>query len=361
MNSFNFIKNRFLKLTSKTYPYGTEDELVESMQKEKIFPKLEKDAWGNYFYKIGKSRTIFASHLDTACKEQVKVNHVISKQQIITTDGTSILGADDKAGITILLWLIENKVPGLYYFFIGEEVGCIGSGDVALWGGLEGNYDRIISFDRRGTNSVITYQSSYRCCSDKFAESLAKQLNKTKNLFYKKDDGGVYTDSAEFIDQIPECTNLSVGYMKEHTASESQDLYHLNKLANACLEVDWENLPTKRNPKVKESKWGYYGYSSKHQRRKTRRSKKKKSYESYESYGHTEAMINSRTFYDSAGDLVEIEKKDVKGKDGIYKAVKERFLTTDLTLNELEIIKEQSFNMKLKEDKEIYETLSQLL
>ena len=39
----------------------------------------------------------------------------------------TILGADDKAGMVILLYMIEKKIPGLYYFFIGEEVGCIGS------------------------------------------------------------------------------------------------------------------------------------------------------------------------------------------------------------------------------------------
>jgi hypothetical protein len=27
--------------------------------------------------------------------------------------------------------MIENKIPGLYYFFLGEEVGCVGSRKVA--------------------------------------------------------------------------------------------------------------------------------------------------------------------------------------------------------------------------------------
>jgi Cft2 family RNA processing exonuclease len=93
---FNLIKNTFLKLTSKTYPYGYEDDLVTEMVECGVFPKLNKDDHGNYFLKIGQSRTIFASHLDTACKAQVNVNHVFDKN-IIRTDKTSILGADDKA------------------------------------------------------------------------------------------------------------------------------------------------------------------------------------------------------------------------------------------------------------------------
>lgn len=362
MNSFKFIKDTFLTLTSKTYPYGTEDDLVLDMQKKGIFPKFEKDNFGNYFLKIGESRTIFASHLDTACKDQVTVKHRISKQQIVTTDGTSILGADDKAGITILLWMIKHNIPGLYYFFIGEEVGCIGSGKLASTWELKDKYDRIISFDRRGTNSIITYQSSLRSCSDEFANALSKELNKTKNFFYKKDDGGVYTDSAEFMDQIPECTNISVGYLKEHTHTESQDLYHLNKLANACLNVNWESLPTKRDYNKTDSYWGDYGdyyMTTKHKRRKTRRSGKKNRNQSkipYES-GYSKAMKPSRTFYDSAGDLIEIKSK----KNGMYDSIKERFLTTDLSIEELEVIKKQSLDMSLKKDKELYLTLSELL
>lgn len=351
MKSFKFIKDRFLKLTSKTYPYGTEDDLVIDMQKRGVFPNLDKDPFGNYFYKIGESRTVFASHLDTACKEQNVVNHLISKQQVVTTDGKTILGADDKAGITILLWLIENKVPGLYYFFIGEEVGCIGSGELSKAKLLEGGYDRMISFDRRGTNSVITYQRSYRCCSDEFADELAKQLNKTNNFFYKKDDTGVYTDSAEFVNQIPECTNISVGYMKEHTFMESQDLFHLGKLALSVLEVDWEKLPVKRSVDDKEYLWTEYPQWNQHGYSRKKRNRRSHSSGRYE---------HPRVFYDNGGELEVIS--DVKTKHrGIYDSLKDRFLTADLSKRELDIIKAQSMDLSNPADKKIYDSLYELL
>ena len=349
MKSFKFIKDRFLKLTSKTYPYGTEDDLVIDMKKRGVFPNLDKDPFGNYFYKIGESRTVFASHLDTACKDQNDVTHVVSKQQVVTTNGKTILGADDKAGITILLWLIENKVPGLYYFFIGEEVGCIGSGELSKAKLLEGGYDRMISFDRRGTNSVITHQRSYRCCSDEFADELANQLNKTNNFFYKKDDTGVYTDSAEFVNQIPECTNISVGYMKEHTFMESQDLFHLGKLAISVLDVDWENLPSKRKAEDKEylwteyPQWNQHGYSKK---KRNRRSHSKGRYE------------HPRVFYDNFGQLEEIKTKNNRG---IYDPLRDRFLTSDLSKRELDIIKYQSMDIENISDRKIYDSLYELL
>ena len=39
----------------------------------------------------------------------------------------NILGADNKAGVSLMVNMIKNNIEGLYYFFIGEEVGTIGS------------------------------------------------------------------------------------------------------------------------------------------------------------------------------------------------------------------------------------------
>jgi hypothetical protein len=148
--------------------------------------------------------------------------------------------------------MIEKNVPGLYCFFIGEEVGCIGSGFASTNPEFK-KYKRMISFDRRGTTSVITFQSSKRCCSETFAKSLSKDLN-NYGLKMSPDDTGVYTDSAEFTDVIPECTNISVGYYKEHTHDEHQDIKHLTTLCNAVVRVDWESLPTERDNKKVEYK-----------------------------------------------------------------------------------------------------------
>lgn len=282
------IRKKFIKLTKRTYPYGTESQLVSHLPKGHF-----KDVHGNYYYEIGQSKTAFTCHLDTACKEQVVVNHKFEKN-IISTDGKSILGADDKAGMTILLYMIEKRIPGLYCFFIGEEVGCIGSGKACTDKYFE-NYDRMISFDRRGTKSVITYQSSRRCCSDDFANELSSRLNKF-GLSMGPDDTGVYTDSAEFTDVISECTNISVGYYKEHTSFEHQDIEHLIKLCIAVTKIDWETLPVMRDPskvdyksytyknynytsyeKSSESGWETYGWGQS-TKSSTRRSSKRKSY-----------------------------------------------------------------------------------
>jgi hypothetical protein len=240
------VKETFLKLTRKTYPHGTERKLRGMLPKGH-----EIDKNGNYFLKIGESKTIFACHLDTVSKAEVKVNHVI-ENNIIKTDGKSILGADDKAGMTILLYMISKRIPGTYYFFIGEEVGCIGS-KAAVKDDDFSQYERIISFDRRDTCSIITHQSWRRCCSDDFANALSEEYTKL-GLELKPDDTGVGTDSAQFIDVVSECTNISVGYYKEHTHDESQDIEFLEKLCIASTLVNWESLPAVRDPKVRQWK-----------------------------------------------------------------------------------------------------------
>ncbi len=231
------IKDTFLKLTRYTYPYGTEHFL------ESYLPVgFERDEFDNYFFKVGESETMFTCHLDNACTDFKKVNHV-DDGRFIYTDGKTILGADDKAGMTILLFLIENNVPGLYYFFKGEEVGCIGSSNASY---LDfSKYKRCISFDRRDYYSIITHQVYGRCCSDVFAKKLAKDLSKNGLEFYT-DTTGLVTDSASFMDNIPECTNISVGYFNEHTVGEKQDIIFLEKLCKNLIDVNWEELPTNR-------------------------------------------------------------------------------------------------------------------
>lgn len=389
----NSILQTFLSLTDRTYPYGTEDDLVESMLELGIFPSdIQKDKHGNYFYKIGESRTIFASHLDTVSKELAQVIHTFDGD-IIGTDGKTTLGADDKAGVTVMLHLIKNNIPGLYYFFIGEEVGCIGSGLASSQSisQFKGKYDRIISFDRRGTDSIITYQSSTRCCSDKFAESLAKQLN-ISGMSYKKDDGGVYTDSAEFTDIIPECTNVSVGYYKEHTFNETQDIKHLEKLANACLLVDWENLPTERDMTKKEYKSYNYGssYSNKRWSGNSSSDWRRRDYgyhddwydqtpsTNFKTYDDTDEVEDweveykkykktrrsnkrGREFFDAGGgDLIPFKNSTSVnlplGKNH-YDSLIDKIVKDDLTRVELDIIKDQYLDMNTENDRAFYDYL----
>jgi hypothetical protein len=238
------IRSTFISLTTMTYPHGHESEVLKFLPKDLI-----KDEFDNYYKIIGKSETMFTSHLDTADRKQSKVTIYSTEKdgdEMFVTDGTSILGADDKAGVSIMLYMMAHNIPGIYYFFDGEERGGIGSNKVAsVFESIEHlkGVKRCISFDRRNYYSVITQQLGRECCSDEFATELAKELNKS-GLKISLDPTGIYTDSASFIDEIPECTNISVGYFSEHTINETQNISFLQRLGKACLDVNWESLPT---------------------------------------------------------------------------------------------------------------------
>lgn len=260
------VKATFLSLTTKTYPHF--DDCRHEKEVLQFLPKLESDRVGNY-YKIigeGKQKVMFTCHLDTADRQQEstslfqangKVNEegysfrlikTGSGDEHIYTDGSTILGADDKAGTAVMLYMMAHNVPGIYYFFIGEERGGIGSN------ALSSIYDKCdyltdvkycVSFDRRRTTSVITHQLGRQCCSDEFAQALCDELNKG-GLNLSLDPTGVYTDSASLMEDIAECTNISVGYYNEHKKTEMQNISYLKRLAEAAVKVDWNNLPVKR-------------------------------------------------------------------------------------------------------------------
>lgn len=241
-------RSTFLSMVTKTYPHGHEEEVLQ------FLPKLNKDKHGNYYIIIGddKPTTMFTSHLDTADREQ-KVTNLYSREdsngdEIIYTDGSTILGADDKSGVTVMLYMMDKGVKGLYYFFIGEERGGIGSNAVSAdydtFDYLK-NIKRCVSFDRRKTGSVITNQLGRVCCSNDFGTALCKEYGKS-GIDFSLDPTGIYTDSASFIDDIPECTNISVGYENEHTGRELQNMTFLTKLCEASVKVNWDSLPTVR-------------------------------------------------------------------------------------------------------------------
>jgi hypothetical protein len=254
------VRSTFISLVTKTYPHGHEEEVMQFM------PKLDKDSVGNYYKIIGENpTTMFTSHLDTADRKQGITKLLSMKDEngdeIIYTDGSTILGSDDKAGVAVMLYMMAHNIPGLYYFFMGEERGGIGSGllsSVYDETPYLKNIKRCVSFDRRDVKSVITSQLGRTCCSDTFGTALCKEYN-AHGLKLSLDPTGIYTDSASFIDQIPECTNISVGYYNEHTGKERQNINYLERLAKASVLVNWNSLPTARKIGIDEEVIRKYG------------------------------------------------------------------------------------------------------
>lgn len=208
----------------------------------------------------GASKSLFVAHVDTVHKQDGK-NKIRKNKHYWHAKG-DVLGADDGAGVAMLMHMMHAGIKGYYVFTQGEEKGGIGA--KFLFDNdkdLLAEFDRAIAFDRRGLDSVITHQGWGRCCSDTFGEALCLELGKANdNLMHLNDDTGVYTDTAEFTSVIPECTNISVGYDHEHSQQESLNIVYFQQLANAVLLVDWEALPTDRDPTQPDPKDKYAGF-----------------------------------------------------------------------------------------------------
>lgn len=255
-------KLRLLQMLTYKRPHKSESE--HDFIRRFILPyRPTADGFNNLIIVTNpKAKTLFSCHTDTVHRsggiQQILYDE--HTDHILKNDGEP-LGADDGLGCWLMLEMIDAKVPGTYIFHRAEECGGQGSGWVKQhkkdW--LK-QFDRAIAFDRKDVCSVITFQRSRRCCSDAFADALCAALDADGTMQHEKDDGGVFTDTANYDTLIPECTNISAGYYDEHTQHEMQNVEYALALRAAAIKLDWEALPTRRDPAVYEGKqWGNWG------------------------------------------------------------------------------------------------------
>lgn len=198
------------------------------------------DIFGNVTVDKGGD-TCFTSHTDTV-NNKVGFNELEVDKGIAYVKGGGVLGADDGAGMYVMIRMILAGKSGLYVFFATEEQGRIGSSAYAM----PDHIKKCVSFDRKGYDNLITHQMSEEGCSVAFADAFIAQFD----LPYRKDPTGSFTDSYTFFETVSECVNLSVGYFDQHTKNETLDVVFLEKLVDACIALDWESLPAVRNPEV---------------------------------------------------------------------------------------------------------------
>ena len=214
------------------------------------------DRHGNYILSIGETPTLcFASHHDTVHRTEGLQQLVVTSNVVSVADTSisSCLGADCTTGVWLMLGMIEAGIEGVYVVHAAEEVGCVGSSalvkDNPYW--LTG-IDAVISFDRYGDTSVITHQIGKRTASSEFATSFADAVDLPQLI---ADPNGSYTDSNEYADVVPECTNISVGYYGQHGVNETQDLEFADLLMYKLCAADWSKLVIARDPSLYESQY----------------------------------------------------------------------------------------------------------
>ncbi len=230
-------------------PHKSKAEVKFSKVWLDTIPNMEIDGFGNRILVIpgdGDS-IIWTSHVDTVHYDG-GTQKIRLKNDVITLSKRSrsnCLGADDGAGIWLMLEMIAIGKPGIYIFHRAEECGGVGSNYVVQnMISLSERAKCVISLDRYGYDSVITDQCGMTA-SREFAESLAAALD-IESL--RPDDTGLFTDSANYADMIGECTNLSVGYFGHHTLNESLDLSFICAMRDSLIRMDSSKLVYSRFP-----------------------------------------------------------------------------------------------------------------
>ena len=200
-------------------------------------------------------KNLFSCHLDTVHNtaesdgSMQKLFYDENFGHIFCGDKASTcLGADDGAGIYIMLNMIEAKVRGTYIFHRGEERGGLSAHAMrAKHKDFLKQFDTCIAFDRPNDYEVIITQGGADCASPDYGNALAAEL-KELGLSYEISRKGVFTDSKVYRDVIPGWINLGVGYANQHTNQEFLDWNHLLKLTEAAIKLPWDTLKPVRKP-----------------------------------------------------------------------------------------------------------------
>ena len=207
---------------------------VREFVKEKLTPYVDSitvDRYGNLLaekkYRSGHGPTILLNaHLDIV--EELEPNRLILKENGIWSSSKGILGADDRAGVAILLHIAEQlnnssfsgKVK--FIFTVKEEIGLVGARKVDeyfLWG-----TDAAIVVDRRGKGDIVTSCGGYiPFCEEAYGEFF-ENIAKEKGISGWKCTNGGSSDTRIWAEHGIQSVNLSVGYNDEHTEEEYLDV-----------------------------------------------------------------------------------------------------------------------------------------
>lgn len=238
---------------------------------------VTQDVHGNLFVTKGEAENYpcLCAHMD-----QVQVLHptdfvCIEDQGVIFGYSPKLhkqcgLGADDKNGIFIALQCLERYDVLKCAFFVGEEIGCVGShaADIEFFADCR----FCAQIDRRGNSDMVTSISFGNICSDEFVTAADCET------YGYAVSTGLMTDVEALRDNgvTASCINMSCGYYEPHTDHEFTVLKDVKKchafvchLIEHCTSVyahkedDYEynvNLDERDHGEWEHGEWNRYDY-----------------------------------------------------------------------------------------------------
>lgn len=204
---------------------GQEQEIsqyiIDWVSKNVADASCEVDSVGNVYITKGDSDTypVLAAHLDQVQRHREQDFQVVETDDILFGYSPSErefqgIGGDDKNGIWIALKCLAQYDVLKAVFFVGEEIGCVGSGKCNMEFFTDARF--VVECDRRGCNDLITSISGLDIASNEFIDDMQA------DSFGYKETSGLMTDVLELAERGVgvACINMSCGYYSPHTEQE---------------------------------------------------------------------------------------------------------------------------------------------
>lgn len=204
----------------------TQDELLRYLSEEilKMYNHNDVEITRNYIYAKGDIPIMLVAHLDTVFNSPPIKEIIFYDPEAQVMWSPYGLGADDRAGVFLILNILNQGYRPYILFATDEEIGCQGTKKFLLnFPSPPQDLNYVIELDRSGIDDCVFYNYNNEDFID-YIESFG---------FYK--DTGSFTD-VKMISNVWHVpgVNLSVGYFGEHTCTE---MLFLAPLVKTCQKV----------------------------------------------------------------------------------------------------------------------------
>ena len=240
------MKQQLMDLLNIHSPSGEEKPVRDYLHPilEELMDNVYIDDYGNLLATkvcgTGEGATIMLSaHMDTV-SSVLHTKSVVENGDIITAEEnctSTVLGADDKAGIAIALTVLRY-IPDAFNgtikiaFSKEEEIGCIGADNIDV--SFYDDVDLAIAIDRKGKRDIVVgHQLAF--CSDNVGV-FVEQVSSLIKMDYKCVEGGV-SDAMIFSGNGINSINLSAGYDNEHTNQEQVSFNAMIDTTNLIVHI----------------------------------------------------------------------------------------------------------------------------
>lgn len=165
------------------------------------------------------------------------------------------LGADDKNGLFIALSCLQEYDILKCAFFVGEEIGCVGSSNADME--FFKNCRSCVQIDRSGNSDMVTSISGQICSEDFIMAARAEDYGYAPSSGLMTDVEALHENGVGVS-----CINLSCGYYAPHTDEEFTSKPDLEKCHAFVCHLIEDCTATYQFEYVFVTRYNYWGIAS---------------------------------------------------------------------------------------------------